>query len=103
MTAARNDTEGTLSAGRTPVRATVAAVLPNELFRLRLDDGSVRTGHVTGDLRMASTRLLPGDVVQIEVSPFDPTKARISARFAPGDRGPRTRTNPNTNQSEIQP
>jgi translation initiation factor IF-1 len=63
--------------------ATVVAVLPNELFRLRLEDGSERVAHVAGDLRKGFTRLLPGDLVRIEVSPLDPTKARMLARLAP--------------------
>lgn len=62
------------------IAAIVVEALPNERFRLRLDDGSERTAHVAGDLRMGFTRLLPGDAVTIEVSPFDPTKARIVAR-----------------------
>ncbi len=61
--------------------ATIVTVLPNELFRLRLQDGSERLAHVAGDLRKGFTRLLPGDVVRIELSPFDPQKARIVARL----------------------
>ncbi len=64
-----------------PLPATVVAVLPNELFRLRLHDGSERLAHVAGDLRKGFTRLLPGDVVHIELSPLDPQKARILARL----------------------
>ena len=69
--------------GSLPVVATVAEVLPNELFRLRLQDGTERTAHVAGDLRKGFTRLLPGDVVRIEQAPLDPTKARILARLNP--------------------
>lgn len=69
--------------GAQPVVATVAEVLPNELFRLRLQDGTERTAHVAGDLRKGFTRLLPGDVVRIEQAPLDPTKARILARLNP--------------------
>ncbi|MGE3172923.1 MAG: translation initiation factor IF-1 [Planctomycetota bacterium] len=83
MTAATNSAfDGDRDSGRSrPGSATVAAVLPNELFRLRLPDGSERLAHVAGDLRKGFTRLLPGDVVRIEVSPLDPTKARILARL----------------------
>jgi translation initiation factor IF-1 len=56
------------------------AVLPNDLFRIRLEDGSERTAHVGGELRRALPRLLPGDRVCIELSAIDPTKARISSR-----------------------
>lgn len=67
-----------------PTTATVAAVLTNELFLLRMQDGTERTAHVAGDLRKGFTRLLPGDVVRIEVAPLDPTKARIVARLSSG-------------------
>jgi translation initiation factor IF-1 len=80
MNAARNAASGDPRAGRQPLLATVVAVLPNALFRLRLEDGSERLAHVAGDLRMGFVRLVAGDVVQIELSPLDPTKARISAR-----------------------
>jgi translation initiation factor IF-1 len=59
------------------VEAIVVAVLPNELFRLRLQDGKEITAHVSGNLRMAFTRLVPNTSVGIELSPFDPTRARI--------------------------
>jgi len=71
---------GDLRRGHSPELATVAAALPNELFRLRLEDGSECVAHVAGNLRMGFTRLVPGTVVRIERSPFDPTKARICAR-----------------------
>lgn len=61
--------------------AKVVAVLPNERFRVRLDDGSEKVAHVAGELRKGFTRLLPGDVVRIETSPLDPQQARIVARL----------------------
>jgi len=82
MTAATGHSDGQPGRGDGPrgLRAEVIEALPNERFRLRLDDGSERTAHVAGDLRMGFTRLLPGDTVLVEVAPFDPTKARIVAR-----------------------
>ena len=71
--------DGDPRAGRRPIAATVVAVLPNAMFRLRLEDGSERLAHVSGDLRMGFTRLLAGDVVHVDLSPFDSTKARITA------------------------
>ena len=68
--------------GRTPELATVVQALPNELFQLRLEDGSECVAHVAGNLRMGFTRLVPGSVVRIERSPLDPTKARICARVS---------------------
>lgn len=58
-------------------RAEVVTRLNNGMLRLRTADGKEVTGHAALDLRMALTRLLPGDAVEIEVSPFDPSKARI--------------------------
>ena len=58
-------------------QATVLASLPNGMFRLRLPDDREVVAHAAQDLRMALARLLPGDLVVIDVSPFDPNKARI--------------------------
>lgn len=58
-------------------RATVLEPLNNGLFRLQMDDGQTVVAHVAKDLRMAFTRLLPGDQVAVEMSPFDRGKARI--------------------------
>jgi translation initiation factor IF-1 len=58
-------------------RATVLAKLVNGMFRLRTTDGREVAAHAAKDLRMAFARLLPGDQVIVEVSPFDPHKARI--------------------------
>ena len=57
--------------------ATVLASLPNGMFRLRMPDDREVVAHAAKDLRMALARLLPGDLVVVEVSPFDPNKARI--------------------------
>lgn len=65
--------------GVTPVAqsATVIAALPNGMFRIKMPDGRQMVAHAALDLRKAFTRLIAGDEVQIEVSPFDPGKARI--------------------------
>jgi len=86
MTTERDSASGDPRAGRRPIAATVVAVLPNALFRLRLEDGQERIAHVAGDLRMGFTRLLAGDVVHVDLSPFDATKARITAIAAPRNR-----------------
>lgn len=59
------------------VHAAVVASLPNGMFRLRMQDGREVVAHAAADLRMALVRLLAGDLVVIDVSPFDPNKARI--------------------------
>ena len=58
-------------------RATVLEPLNNGLFRLQTADGETVVAHVAKDLRMAFTRLLPGDQVSVDMSPFDRGKARI--------------------------
>ncbi|MBZ0151064.1 MAG: translation initiation factor IF-1 [Planctomycetes bacterium] len=57
--------------------ATVVATLPNGMFRVAMPDGREMVAHAALDLRKAFTRLIAGDEVQVEVSPFDPCKARI--------------------------
>jgi translation initiation factor IF-1 len=59
------------------LRATVLRALANSQFLLRLVDGREVTAHTALDLRKAFTRLLPGDAVAIEISPFDRNRARI--------------------------
>ncbi len=63
-------------------RATVLEPLNNGLFRLQMEDGRIVTAHVAKDLRMALSRLLVGDPVLVDVSPFDPGKARICKLLA---------------------
>lgn len=70
-----SDVEGAPS--EPAVQATVIGRLPNEMFRLRLQDGQQVDAHAAKNLRMAYVRLVPGDVVEIDRSPFDPDKARI--------------------------
>ena len=64
------------------VQATVLESLNNGLFRLQMTDGRPVVAHVAKDLRMALARLLPGDLVLVDVSPFDPGKARICKLLA---------------------
>ena len=75
------DNQGDSPAGKaaTPVRtpATVVANLNNGQLRLRLPDAREVVAHAAQDLRMALTRLLPGDPVLAELSPFDPGRARV--------------------------
>jgi len=61
--------------------ASVVAKLSNGMFRLRMSDGKEVVGHVSCELRMALTRLLVGDQVLVDLSPFDPAKARIRSLF----------------------
>lgn len=59
------------------VLATVKRVLPNEMFLVETTCGDEVSVHASGKSRVAVVRLVPGDEVQIERSPFDPTKGRI--------------------------
>lgn len=69
-----------------PVPGVVTEVLPNSMYRVRLERGAEIMAHVAGDLRMSFIRILAGDRVGVEVSPFDSSKGRITARrSASGD------------------
>lgn len=59
------------------VQATVTEALPNAVFRVALEDGHEVLAHVSGKMRMRFIRILPGDTVTIEMSPYDLTKGRI--------------------------
>ena len=54
--------------------------LPNATFRVKLENGFVVLGHVSGKMRMHYIRILPGDKVTVEVSPYDLSRARIVFR-----------------------
>lgn len=59
------------------VTGRIVAPLPNALFRVVLEDGHEILAHVSAELRMRSVRLLPGDRVRVELSPYDLTRGRI--------------------------
>ena len=62
-------------------RGTVEAVLPRALYRVKLDDGREITASVSAKARQVTVRLLPGDGVTVEISPYDPTRGRIKERL----------------------
>ncbi len=62
------------------VSAVVVEALPNAVFRVELDSGHKIIAHVSGKMRMNFIRILPGDVVTLELSPYDLTKGRIVYR-----------------------
>ena len=55
--------------------------LSNAMFRVELNNGHIVTAHISGKMRMFYIRLLPGDKVKLEMSPYDLTKARITFRY----------------------
>ena len=59
----------------------VLEALPNTLFRVKLDDESVVLCHLSGKMRMNFIKILPGDRVKIEMTPYDLTKGRIMFRY----------------------
>jgi translation initiation factor IF-1 len=63
------------------VNGEVTEALGNALFRVELDNGLVITAHVSGKMRINYIRILPGDKVTVEMSPYDLTKGRISKRL----------------------
>ena len=63
------------------VEGEVIEALGNALFRVQLDNGLVITAHISGKIRMNYIRILPGDKVKVEMSPYDLTKGRISKRM----------------------
>ena len=62
------------------VQATVVETLPNAMFKVQLDNGVVILAHVSGKIRMHYIRILPGDKVTVEISPYDFTRGRITFR-----------------------
>jgi translation initiation factor IF-1 len=63
------------------VEGTVVEPLPNAMFRVELDNGHKVLAHVSGKMRMHFIRILPGDKVKVELSPYDLTRGRITYRF----------------------
>ena len=59
----------------------IIEALSNAMFRVELDNGHIVTAHISGQMRMHYIKLLPGDKVKLEMSPYDLTKARITFRF----------------------
>ena len=62
------------------VEALVTEALPNARFRARLESGHLILAHVSGKMRMHYIRILPGDKITVEMSPYDLTKGRIIMR-----------------------
>ena len=60
---------------------TIIESLSNAMFRVELENGHVVTAHISGKMRLHYIKLLPGDKVKLEMSPYDLTKARITFRM----------------------
>ena len=62
-------------------RGTVEAVLPRALYRVRLNDGAHVVASLSSHARSVTVKLMPGDSVVVQVSPYDPNKGRITKRL----------------------
>jgi len=63
------------------IDGTIIEALSNAMFRVRLETGHIITAHISGKMRMHYIKILPGDKVKVEMSPYDLTKGRITFRF----------------------
>ena len=63
------------------LEGTVLDTLPNAMFKVELENGHEMLAHVSGKIRMNYIRILPGDKVTVEMSPYDLTRGRITYRF----------------------
>lgn len=66
---------------RTYREGLVEEALPSTLFRVRLDDGKTMLAHLGGKMRLHHIRVLPGDRVRVELSPYNTTRGRITHRL----------------------
>lgn len=62
------------------VEGKIKEALPNAMFRVELENGHIVLAHISGKIRKHFIRILPGDVVKLELSPYDLTKGRITYR-----------------------
>jgi translation initiation factor IF-1 len=63
------------------VNGTIVDTLPNATFKVELESGQVVMAYISGKMRMHFIKILPGDKVLVELSPYDLTKGRITYRF----------------------
>ena len=70
------------------MEGVVLDALPNTMFRVELENGHVVTAHISGKMRKNYIRILTGDAVEVELSPYDLSKGRITYRDAGKKRNP---------------
>ena len=63
------------------VEGLVVEKLPNAMFRVKLENGHIVLAHISGKMRMHYIKILPGDRVRVDMSPYDLTKGRITFRY----------------------
>ena len=64
------------------VQGTIMETLPNAMFRVELENGHKVLAHISGKMRMHYIKILPGDRVTVELSPYDLSRGRITYRFS---------------------
>ena len=63
------------------VEGTILESLPNAMFQVKLENGHVILAHISGKIRMNLIKILPGDRVTVELTPYDLSRGRITYRF----------------------
>lgn len=63
------------------IEGTIVDTLPNAMFKVKLENDATILAHVSGKIRMHYIRILPGDKVTVELSPYDLSKGRITYRY----------------------
>jgi translation initiation factor IF-1 len=79
--AKREARAGTQKEAALELEGVVEEALPNTMFRVKLDNGHSVLGHISGKMRKHYIRILPGDRVTVELSPYDLTRGRITYRY----------------------
>lgn len=67
--------------GSIEIEGVVKEVLPNTLFRVEVEGGHIILCHLSGKMRIHFIKIMPGDRVRVEMTPYDPTKGRITYRM----------------------
>jgi len=76
------DTQGNMAKEDSiEVQGTVLETLPNAMFRVEMENGHKILAHISGKMRMHFIKILPGDKVTVELTPYDLTRGRITYRF----------------------
>ncbi len=81
---AKHDEEVKVKEGKVEVEGVVVEALPNTMFTVQLENGHRVMGYLSGKMRRYYIRILLGDRVKVEMSPYDLTKGRITYRFKTG-------------------
>jgi translation initiation factor IF-1 len=78
---AKNKAKGAQKEEGIQIEGTVIETLPNAMFKVELDNGHKVLAHISGKMRMHYIRILPGDRVLVELSPYDLTRGRVVYRY----------------------